>query len=79
MGYSTDSNVTMAAFALSGRLFVAKLERATPWSVLEIAVAGPVFDPRLDPTGRTVAYASGGALRIVDVTVGVVDNRVDHQ
>jgi dipeptidyl-peptidase 4 len=76
VGYSTDSNVSVAAFALSGRLFVANLERPTPWSVLEIAVAGPVFDPRLDPTGRTVAYASGGALRVVPVdSGGGVDDR----
>jgi dipeptidyl-peptidase 4 len=77
VGYSTDSNTSMAAFALSGRLFVAKLDGAMPWSVLEIPVTGSVFDPRLDPTGRTVAYASDGALRIVDVTVGVVDKVAD--
>ena len=73
VGYSTDSNAQLAAFALSGRLFVANLERATPWSVVEIPVAGQVFDPRLDPTGRTVAYASGGALRVVDVATAVLD------
>ncbi len=28
---------------------------------------GAVIDPRLDPTGRLIAYASGGALRVIDV------------
>jgi dipeptidyl-peptidase 4 len=66
VGYSTDSSVTVAAFTLSGRLFVTALEAAPPSAaVRELPVGGAVFDPRIDPTGRTVAYASGGALRVV--------------
>jgi len=61
--YSTDGLVSAVAFALSGRLFVA----AHSGLVRELAVGGPVFDPRIDPTGRTVAYASGGALRVVGI------------
>jgi dipeptidyl-peptidase 4 len=64
VGYSTDSLVGVAAFALSGRLFVTALD-ASSGTVRELTVRGPVFDPRLDPTGRRVAYASGGALRVV--------------
>ncbi|WP_042378967.1 prolyl oligopeptidase family serine peptidase [Streptacidiphilus melanogenes] len=33
-------------------------------------VAGPVSDPRPDPTGRRIAYLSGRALRVVDVDGG---------
>jgi dipeptidyl-peptidase 4 len=67
VGYSTDSSVAVAAFTLSGRLFVTALEAATDPSgaVRELPVGGPVFDPRIDPMGRTIAYASGGALRVV--------------
>jgi dipeptidyl-peptidase-4 len=68
VGYSTDSSVGMAALALSGRLFVAALEATSDSAtVRELAVGGPVFDPQLDPTRRSVAYASGGALRVVAV------------
>jgi dipeptidyl-peptidase 4 len=35
--------------------------------------AEPVFDPRLDPTGRRVAYVSGGGLRVVGVSVAEPD------
>jgi dipeptidyl-peptidase-4 len=71
VSYSTDSLVGVAAFTLSGRLFVTRLEAGSEFEpVRELAVGGPVFDPRLDPTGRTVAYASGGALRVVSVDGG---------
>jgi dipeptidyl-peptidase-4 len=78
VGYSTDSNVTMAAFALSGRLFVTALEAAAEPSaaVRELIVGGPVFDPRIDPTGRSVAYASSGALRVVDADGGGNDREL---
>jgi len=54
--YATDHASKVAAFALSGRLFAAGLLSgfARP-----IDVAGPVFDPRPDPTARRIAYSSG--------------------
>jgi dipeptidyl-peptidase-4 len=64
VGYATDAAVRVAAFALSGRLFVADLASGDS---RELDVRGPVFDPRLDPDGRRIAYASAGSLRIVDV------------
>ena len=68
VSYSTDAPVTVAAFALSGRLFVAALDEASDvGTVRELVVRGPVFDPRLDPTGRTVAYASNRTLRVVGI------------
>jgi len=58
-GFATNSDVTVAAFALAGRLFVAGLLSA---SARELPVAGPVFDPRPDPLARRVAYVSGRLL-----------------
>jgi len=36
----------------------------------ELAAAGPVLDPRPDPSGRRVAYVSGGALHVADLDGG---------
>ncbi len=64
VGYATDSQVTVAAFALSGRLFAAGLVSATS---REIAADGPVFDPRPDPPAQRIAYASNRSLRIAEL------------
>ncbi|MEV6775984.1 S9 family peptidase [Streptomyces syringium] len=63
VGYAVDNAVEMAAFALSGRLFVAELRGGT---ARELTVPGPVVDPRPSPDGRRVAYVAGGALRVVE-------------
>ena len=62
--YATDRAGKVAAFALSGRLFAAGLLSgfARP-----LDVAGPVFDPRPDPTARRIAYASGRLLCIAEL------------
>lgn len=62
VGYATDRGARIATFALSGRLFVADLVQG---GVRELPATAPVVDPRPDPTGTRVAYASGGALRLV--------------
>ncbi len=54
--------VELAAFALSGRLFVAELRAGTTRELSPAAGHGPVVDPRPSPDGRHVAYAAGGAL-----------------
>ncbi|GGU37266.1 prolyl oligopeptidase family serine peptidase [Streptomyces lavendofoliae] len=61
VGYAVDGAVELAAFALSGRLFVAELRAGT---ARELRVPGPVIDPRPSPDGRYVAYVHGGALRV---------------
>ena len=66
--FAVDSAVAVAAFALSGRLFVAGLRPQDAGTAREVAVPGPVVDPRPSPDGRWVAYASGGALRVVAVS-----------
>ncbi|WP_314221350.1 S9 family peptidase [Streptomyces zaehneri] len=62
IGYATDETVELASFALSGRLFTAELRAGT---ATELAVPGPVIDPRPSPDGRLLAYVVGGALRVV--------------
>ncbi len=59
--YATDREVTVVAFALAGRLFAGGLVSG---QARELAVEGPVFDPRPDPTARRVAYVSGRSLRL---------------
>ena len=59
--YATNRNATVVAFALAGRLFAGGLLSG---QARELAVDGPVFDPRPDPTARRVAYVSGSSLRI---------------
>jgi dipeptidyl-peptidase-4 len=65
-GYATDAGSTLAAFALSSRLFVADLRGAG--AVRELPAPGPVIDPRPSPDGSQVAFAADGALH-----VGAVD------
>jgi dipeptidyl-peptidase 4 len=68
VGFAVDDAVAVAAFALSGRLFVAGLRPPAAGAAdgpRELDVPGPVVDPRPSPDGRWVAYASGGALRVV--------------
>ncbi|WP_410631022.1 prolyl oligopeptidase family serine peptidase [Amycolatopsis sp. cmx-4-83] len=60
--FSTDRAVTVAAFALGGRLFVADLRTA---EVRSLPVPEGVADPRLDPAGEHVAYVADGALRVI--------------
>jgi len=62
--FAVDRAARLAAFSLSGRLFVADLVEG---GVRELPAAGPVIDPRPDPTGTHVAYLSGGALRVIGV------------
>jgi dipeptidyl-peptidase-4 len=64
VSFATNTDVNVAAFALSGRLFVAGLLSG---AARELRVDGPVFDPRPDPTARRVAYVSGSTLRIAEL------------
>jgi dipeptidyl-peptidase 4 len=64
VGNATDADVRIAAFALSGKVFVAD---AVTGEVRELATEGAAIDPRPDPTGTHVAYVSGNALRVVAV------------
>ncbi|GAA2749481.1 S9 family peptidase [Kitasatospora cinereorecta] len=62
VGYALDGAGTRAAFALSGRLFLADPDLG---SARELPAAGPLLDPRPSPDGAHVAYANtAGELRI---------------
>ncbi|MET7305898.1 MULTISPECIES: prolyl oligopeptidase family serine peptidase [unclassified Streptomyces] len=63
VGYAVDSAAELAAFALSGKVYVAELGAGR--STRALPVPGPVLDPRPSPDGRHVAYVSKGALRVV--------------
>ena len=67
--YATDRSVSVAAFALSGRVFLADLLSG---AVEEVHVRGPVFDPRPDPAGQRIAYVRSGTLRVVDRDEGLL-------
>ncbi|MGW3593526.1 prolyl oligopeptidase family serine peptidase [Streptomyces sp. NPDC005167] len=62
VGYAVDSAAELAAFALSGKVYVAELRAG---STRALPVPGPVLDPRPSPDGRHIAYVSKGALRVV--------------
>ena len=68
VGYSTDTDVTVAAFALSGGLYAVALTGSS--AVRALDVPGPVVDPRVSPDGTRVAYVSGRSLRVVGVDGG---------
>ncbi|GAA2131258.1 prolyl oligopeptidase family serine peptidase [Kitasatospora kazusensis] len=62
VGYALDGSGTLAAFALSGRLFTADLRTGT---ARELPATGPLVDPRPAPDGVHVAYANtAGELRL---------------
>ncbi|MFD4667241.1 S9 family peptidase [Streptomyces halstedii] len=62
VGYAVDAAAELAAFALSGKVYVAELRAGTARA---LPVPGPVLDPRPSPDGRLVAYVTRGALRVV--------------
>jgi dipeptidyl-peptidase-4 len=64
VAYSTDRDVTVAAFTVGGKLFVTDLLNG---GRRELPAREPVFDPRIDPTGARVAYVADGALRLIDL------------
>ncbi|TJZ45284.1 S9 family peptidase [Streptomyces piniterrae] len=64
VGYAVDTAIELAAFTLSGRLFVSELRAGT---TRELPVQGPVVDPRPSPDGRHIAFVAQGRLRVVPV------------
>lgn len=61
--YATDAGCQVAGYVSENQLYrVRPGERA----VEEIPTTGPPYDVRPDPTGRRLAYRTGGSLRVVD-------------
>ncbi|MEV1199179.1 DPP IV N-terminal domain-containing protein [Microbispora rosea] len=67
VAYATDREVRRAVFALSGDLYLTDLASG---GARRLPAAGPVIDPRLDPTGARVAYVTGGALHVLEIDTG---------
>ncbi|MFJ3160637.1 S9 family peptidase [Streptomyces kanasensis] len=67
VGYATDRGVRLAVFAVGGALWAVRTRGGAPW---RIPTAGPVVDPRPSPDGSSVAYVTGGAVRVVAVDGG---------
>jgi dipeptidyl-peptidase 4 len=67
VAYSTDRAVARATFSVGGRVMVADLGSG---EVREVPAEGSAFDPRIDPTGRRIAYVADGALHLVEVDGG---------
>jgi len=65
VGYDVDGTGRWLCFTLSGRLWATHLGAR---STRRLPAVAPVIDPRLDPTGRRIAYAADGALRVIDVS-----------
>ncbi|MGH3482568.1 MAG: alpha/beta fold hydrolase [Nocardioidaceae bacterium] len=74
VGFSTDRADRLAALALSGRLWLVEIDGS---GGRELPSTGAVIDPKLDPTGRRVAYATAdGTLRVVEASDGGADRAV---
>ncbi|MEV0596691.1 S9 family peptidase [Nonomuraea cavernae] len=67
VAYATDAEMRTAFFAVDGRLWAVDTAGGDPRPV---PTAGPVIDPRPDPTGSRVAYVTGGALHVVELSDG---------
>ena len=67
VSYSASDDGKRLVFSLAGRLHVADVDAGT-WT--EVAGSASAYDPRLDPTGRRVAYVSGRAMYLHDLDTG---------
>ncbi len=62
--YSVDEKVQTFAFSLAGQLHVGDLSSGV---TRPVPTSGAVFDPRVDPTGRRIAYVTNGEMYCVDI------------
>ena len=62
VAFAADLDLTVASFALAGRLFVADLGGAG--GARELPAGEGVLDPRVDPTGTRVAWVADRALHV---------------
>jgi dipeptidyl-peptidase-4 len=68
--FAADERLTIAAFVLSGQVYVASLTPGGDDRVRAIGTPTPAADPRPDPAGHRIAYLHGGALRVADLNTG---------
>jgi dipeptidyl-peptidase-4 len=64
VAFATDAAVTVAVFALSGRVYAAGLTDPEAKPPYPVTTHTPALDPRPDRAGRRLAYVCDGALRV---------------
>ena len=69
VAYSADEACNTVAFALDGHLWTLNVPAPghPPARPRLVPTPGPVTEPRIDPTGRRVAYVTDGALHVVEL------------
>lgn len=67
VSFTTGAGGQAVSFTLSGRLFAIPVGTDAPE---EMKTAAPVVQPRIDPTGRRIAYVGNNALRVIDIESG---------
>ena len=65
VGYSCDDQVLNAAYCVAGKLFVTNLVTAVTH---QINTSTAIFDPRISPDGKHIAYVRDGKLCVCDST-----------
>ncbi|MEJ7649662.1 MAG: alpha/beta fold hydrolase [Nakamurella sp.] len=65
--YTVDELGAHVVFGLSGAIWACDLATGVTRELPRPEHLGAAIDPRIDPTGRFVAYAADGALRVVGV------------
>ena len=65
VGYSCDDQVLNAAYCVAGKLFVTNLVNAI---TQQINTSEAIFDPRISPNGKHIAYVRDGKLCVCDLT-----------
>jgi len=66
VSFSCDSEVHHVAFAVSGRLFVSDMHNAHE-IVVNNPAPGTMYDARISPDGKHIAYVRGNALFVCDM------------
>ncbi|MHB2029483.1 MAG: S9 family peptidase [Acidimicrobiales bacterium] len=66
--FSTDESLQTIAFEVDGKVWISGVDGAAPRLVP--THANP-FDPRIDPTGKRIAYVAAGVLCVVDIATGL--------
>jgi dipeptidyl-peptidase-4 len=64
VGYTVDESGSTAAFALSGGVWACDLATGR---TSRVPTTGTAIDPRIDPTGRRIGYATAGSLRVTEL------------
>jgi dipeptidyl-peptidase-4 len=66
VSFSCDSEVLQVAFAVNGRLFVGDMHNAHE-IVINTPAPGTIYDARISPDGKHIAYVRGSALFVCDM------------